>query len=78
MCAKRYHSANPPRFDDYRGISARFDSRGTCGHPIKEGDEIGWTRRGSTSYTSCPSCWAAWCDENRQADNYEQYQPMEY
>lgn len=54
------------RFPNYVDISARFDSVGTCGHPIEKGDRIGWNRK--VKKTMCADCWAAWVEENRQAD----------
>lgn len=55
------------RFNDYREIAAKFDSTGSCGHPIKKGDRIGYARKGGQSHTSCPNCWSRWVAENREA-----------
>lgn len=60
-----------PRFSDYRDIQAKFDSTGTCGHPIKKGDSIGWCRRRRVSLTQCSDCWTRWTAENREADMIE-------
>lgn len=60
-----------PRFHDYREITARFDSTGSCGHPIKQGDRIGYARKHGQSHTSCASCWSKWVSENREADAIE-------
>lgn len=56
------------RFDNYREITAKFNSTGTCGHAIKKGDRIGWNR---THGTHCANCWAKWSAENREADAVE-------
>jgi hypothetical protein len=67
------------RFNDCREIAAKFDSVGSCGHPIKKGDRIGYGRKGHDSHTSCPNCWADWCAENADADRYEaQYCTSDY
>lgn len=60
-----------PRFNDYREITAKFDSQGSCGHPIKKGERIGYARKHGTSHTSCPTCWDKWVAENRYADAVE-------
>lgn len=57
------------RFQNYISIAARFDSTGTCGHPIKRGDPIGYNR--VLRRTSCRDCWATWVFENQQADAME-------
>ncbi len=66
----RYRSYdNTPRFDDYREITAKFDSKSTdCGSKvggpdIKNGDAIGYCRRGGTSHSLCADCWRAWVSE---------------
>ncbi len=64
------------RFHDYRTITARFDSQGTCGHAIQKGDQIGYARHGGKSHTSCPDCWAKWSSENAEADRYEEQHSM--
>ena len=64
----------PQRFNSYRGISAKFDSIATCGHPVKAGDAIGFApsrRRGAKSETQCADCWAKWQAENAEADAIE-------
>lgn len=51
------------RFNQYREIAATFDSVGTCGHPIKRGDRIGYARgvgRWDRAETQCAACWSAW------------------
>ncbi len=74
----RYHYyAKSDRFDSYREIQARFDSTGSCGHPIKRGDVIGWNKR--VRKTQCAACWARWVAENREADQIESgYGPQCY
>ena len=57
------------RFCNYREISAPFDTTGTCGHPIKKGDRIGWNRRASK--LQCAACWHKWVAENLEADYLE-------
>lgn len=52
------------RFDNYREITARFDSVGACGHPIKTGDRIGWNKRHGCR---CADCWEKWSAENAAA-----------
>jgi len=59
------------RFCDYRGITARYDSDGGCGHPIKQGDHIGYARKGRKSNTRCADCWQVWTAENAEADMLE-------
>lgn len=54
---------------NYRSISARFGSIGTCGHPINKGDSIGYNPK--TKHTQCTSCWDKWISENREADYLE-------
>lgn len=56
------------RFDNYREITAKFDSTGECGHPIKKGDRIGWNKRHGCQ---CANCWSRWVAENREADAIE-------
>ena len=56
------------RFDNYREITAKFDSTGKCGHPIKKGDTIGWNKRHGCY---CSACWSKWVAENREADAIE-------
>lgn len=52
------------RFDNYREIAARFDSTGNCGHPIKNGETIGYNRQHGCK---CAACWAKWVQENSEA-----------
>lgn len=59
---------NLDRFDNHREITAKFDSTGACGHPIKKGDRIGWNRRQGAH---CSGCWARWVAENREAEAVE-------
>lgn len=56
------------RFENYREITARFDSTGKCGHSIKKGDTIGWNKRFGVY---CSSCWSNWSAENHEADMVE-------
>jgi hypothetical protein len=56
------------RFDNYRDITARFDSTGNCGHPIKKGDRIGYSKRHGCK---CADCWSKWSAENAEADAME-------
>jgi hypothetical protein len=66
----RYHYyAKADRFPYYRGILARFDSVGSCGHDIRKGDRIGWNPR--VRKTQCAACWRAWLGENAEADAIE-------
>jgi len=61
--------ARADRFDNYREISAKFDSIGKCGHPIKKGDTIGYNKRHGCR---CSDCWSRWVSENQEADMIEQ------
>lgn len=64
------------RFDNYREITAKFDSVGACGHQIHKGDRIGWNRGHGAR---CADCWATWSAENREADMIEAgYMPSCY
>ena len=65
----RYINSSQDRFDHYRSITARFNSTGKCGHPIKKGDQIGYHR---THGCRCADCWAKWSSENREAEMQEQ------
>ena len=66
------------RFDDFREIAARFESRSTAcgtktgGHDITVGELIGYASPGrrshSRGHTMCADCWAAWRQENAEAD----------
>lgn len=56
------------RFDNYREITAKFNSTGACGHQIKKGDRIGWNKRFGCQ---CSDCWSRWVAENREADAIE-------
>ena len=56
------------RFSNYREITAKFDSTGKCGHPIKKGDRIGYNKNHGCH---CSSCWSKWVAENREADAIE-------
>lgn len=64
--ARRLRKAD--RFENYRQITAKFDSTGKCGHPIKKGDVIGYNRNHGCH---CSSCWSKWVAENREADAIE-------
>ena len=60
---------NADRFDNYMEISAKFDSVGSCGHEIKQGDFIGYHR--GLKKTQCAACWRLWSVENAEADMLE-------
>ena len=64
---RRYQSAD--RFPNYRTITARFASTGSCGHEINKGDSIGWNPR--VKKTQCAACWARWQAEHAEADYLE-------
>jgi len=68
---RRYGRLRLPadRFDNYRTITARFDSMGSCGHPIKAGDRIGYNPR--VHKALCAECWRVWQAENAEADRLE-------
>ena len=66
---RSYGASGTPRFTDYREIEARFDSMGSCGHAIKQGERIGYAPR--HRQTQCAACWARWCAENAEADALE-------
>ncbi len=63
---------NSNRFSNYIEITAKFDSEGACGHPIKRGQVIGYNR---THGTRCESCWKTWKAENAEAEMYERALP---
>ncbi len=63
-----YPNRNSNRFQNYREITAKFDSVGKCGHAIKKGDVIGYHRQHGTQ---CPDCWQRWKAENAEADAIE-------
>ncbi len=63
------HGRHADRFSNYRTITARFDSTGSCGHEIKRGDAIGYHR--SLKKTQCAACWSRWQAENAEADYLE-------
>jgi hypothetical protein len=56
------------RFDNYREITAKFNSIGKCGHQITKGDRIGYNKRFGCQ---CSNCWSRWVAENREADAIE-------
>jgi hypothetical protein len=60
----KYRSRGQNRFENYREITAKFDSKGSCGHAIKRGDVIGWHK---THGAKCPDCWSTWSAENAAA-----------
>lgn len=66
---RSYYRQSADRFPNYREITARFDSTGTCGHEIRKGDVIGWHPKLKKTY--CQACWARWCEENAEADRAE-------
>jgi hypothetical protein len=64
------------RFDNYREITAKFDSTGKCGHSIKKGDRIGYNKDHGCR---CSDCWSSWVRENHEADMIENgYMPSFY
>lgn len=70
MMYRRYgYSASADRFCNYRELTARFDSTGTCGHEIHKGDRIGWHPK--LKKTQCAACWQRWVAENAEADMQE-------
>ena len=56
------------RFDNYREITAKFDSTGKCGHEIKKGDRIGYNKDHGCR---CSVCWDKWYAENKEAEMIE-------
>jgi hypothetical protein len=66
---RRRSAGNADRFNNYTTISARFDSVGSCGHPIKADDRIGYNA--GAKKTQCPDCWGRWQGENQEAQQYE-------
>ena len=60
----RYANRFENRFDNYREITARLDSTGRCGHPIKRGDRVGWHKHHGAR---CSACWQTWKAENAEA-----------
>ncbi len=69
MYGRYRNSRNADRFDNYRDLSARFASTGTCGHAIAKGDAIGW--HPDLKKTQCADCWRRWCAENAEAEAME-------
>lgn len=65
-----------PQFDDFREINARRACEGKCGHTIKVGDVIGWSRRFGQGY--CPTCWDSWVAENQEADLVERNPDLQW
>lgn len=62
---------NGPRFYHFRTIVAKRDSAPgevDCGHPVKKGDEIGYSRKYGIR---CNGCWSKWVAENEEADRLE-------
>jgi len=63
-------------YSNYRSITAKFNSRGKCGHDIRKGDTIGWNRKYGAQ---CSGCWRKWQAENAEADLMESGQmPYSY
>lgn len=54
----------------YRGLVAKRDGVGNCGHDVKVGDTIGW--HGPTRTVLCPACWAQREYQQRSAWAYEE------
>lgn len=50
------------RFADFRPITAKYASIGTCGHPIAKGDLIGFAPKAKE--TCCRPCLTRWQGEN--------------
>lgn len=69
-----YRSSN--RFDNYGTITARFDSIGSCGHPITKGETIGYNPRAKKAV--CPDCWRRWQAENEAAEADERFYASQY
>jgi hypothetical protein len=66
------------RFNEFCSLKAKFASAGSCGHPIKEGDTIGYAKsrgrmRFYTTETCCESCWTSWRMDNYEAASLEAY-----
>ena len=61
---KRQASRSSGRFDNYQTIKAKYASIGACGHGIKVGNRIGYSRKYGCM---CASCWTAWSQENAEA-----------
>jgi len=62
------------RFDDFREITARFDSppeRTRCGHAIQAGDRILYHRKGGVYCAACSRRWAAEVAEEEHGLMYE-------
>ena len=62
------------RFATFFPISAKYAQVGSCGHHIKGGDRIGYSRptnRFGGIETCCARCWAKWEDENAEAARLE-------
>ena len=55
------------RYNDYRELTAKFDSQGKCGHSVKKGDVIGiaYTRYPKESHVQCAECWRKWTNDVR-------------
>jgi hypothetical protein len=69
MIGKKLKTEN--RFGNYKEITAKFNSNGQCGHPIKKGERIGYNK---THGCFCAGCWGVWVAENAEADLMEQNQ----
>ena len=63
------------RFRDFREITARFDSQGACGHAIKQGEVIGYSKRHGCR---CAGCWEKWKGENAAADQDDAFYSSQY
>lgn len=69
------------RFNNFREIKAKFDSRSTdCGrypsgdgHEIKSGDVIGYAKKYGPAHTMCAACWKKWVAENQAEDMAERF-----
>lgn len=76
-------SVVPPRLRGLAGlvdgteseITARFDSQGACGHAIRAGDRIGYSKRHGCR---CAGCWEKWKGENAAAAQDEAFYASQY
>lgn len=59
------------RFSNYRQITAKYSSTGSCGHQISPGDVIGY--HPELKKAQCADCWHKWSAENAEADRIENY-----
>ena len=69
-----------PRYDRLHEITARFNSQNCINgqHQIRQGDKIGYARRGRQSFVCCTDCWRQWEAENAAADFDEMRYASQY